>query len=120
MQTDDSPPAAEVAEQAEDELDEVIIEGRRQKPIRSPQKIFNWMARVVGQYTVEGVVDLRGKSRTQDMRTVTGQARSAAGDVVETTRSRTAALTVLSMVGGGSLHPHGYGAASPPELGCRR
>jgi hypothetical protein len=44
------------------ELDEVVVEGRR--ALRKPQAILDWMARLVGQFTVDGKVDLHGQSDT--------------------------------------------------------
>jgi hypothetical protein len=44
----------------DEELDEVVVDGRR--ALRKPQAILDWMARLVGQFTVVGTVDLHGHS----------------------------------------------------------
>lgn len=43
-------------------LEEVVVDGRR--PVRKPQAILDWMARLVGEFTVAGKVDLHGHSDT--------------------------------------------------------
>jgi len=56
---------------AEDEvLDEVLVSG--QKPEKSGQKVIEWMARLVGQFTFEGHVDLHGKGKSEDLLPVSG------------------------------------------------
>lgn len=39
-----------------DELDEVLVEGRRIRQ-KNPQQSFNWLARLVGEFTIGGYVD---------------------------------------------------------------
>jgi hypothetical protein len=55
---------------ADQELGEVLVEGR--KPEKDPQKIIDWMARLVGEFTFEGEVDLQAKGRPEDLRPVRG------------------------------------------------
>jgi hypothetical protein len=61
-----------------EELDEVLVEGRR---VRAPpkswddyQQPFNFLARLVGKFDVEGYVDLRAQGNNEDLRKVRGQA----------------------------------------------
>lgn len=42
----------------DEELDEIVVDGRR--AVRKPQAILDWMARLVGQFTIDGKVDLHG------------------------------------------------------------
>lgn len=60
------------------ELDEVIVEGRRvreRRPsFREYQQPFNFLARLVGQFDIEGNVDLRGQGNPEDLRKATGRA----------------------------------------------
>ena len=64
------PPRAEKAGQTAEELDEILVEGR--KPERNPQKVIDWMARLVGEFTFEGAVDLKAMGRPQDLHPVRG------------------------------------------------
>jgi hypothetical protein len=59
-----SAPPEPAQQQANDDqvLEEIVVEGRR--ALRKPQAILDWMARIVGQFTVTGNVDLRGHSGT--------------------------------------------------------
>ena len=52
------------------ELGEILVEGR--KPEKNPQKVIDWMARLVGEFTFEGEVDLQAKGRPQDLHPVRG------------------------------------------------
>lgn len=52
-------PARQQAD-ADEVLEEVVVDGRR--PVRKPQAILDWMARLVGEFTVAGKVDLHGHS----------------------------------------------------------
>jgi hypothetical protein len=61
-----------------EELDEVLVEGRR---IRVPpkswddyQQPFNFLARLVGRFDIEGYVDLHAQGNKEDLRKVRGQA----------------------------------------------
>jgi hypothetical protein len=54
-----------------EELDEVVVSGA--KPSSDPAEIIAWMRRLVGQYTYEGHVDLRGQGNSEDQRPVRGQ-----------------------------------------------
>jgi hypothetical protein len=65
----EAPPAA-----SDSLLDEVLVEGTRVKAERNGQKILNWMARLVGSFTFEGHVDLRGGGKAADQRQVQGTA----------------------------------------------
>jgi hypothetical protein len=51
-------------------LGEVLVEGRR--PEKDPQKIINWLAHLVGEFTYEGHVDVRGQGNPPDIRAVRG------------------------------------------------
>jgi hypothetical protein len=59
------------------ELDEVLVQGKRQKPKRPTfaeyQAPFDFMARLVGTFVVDGVVDLHAEGRAEDLRAVTGR-----------------------------------------------
>jgi hypothetical protein len=60
-----SPPPSAPAQQqanADEVLEEIVVEGRR--PVRKPQAILDWMARLVGEFTVAGKVDLHGHSES--------------------------------------------------------
>lgn len=68
-----TPPAATTKkEQKDEELDEVLVDGTRIKVVRDPQKVLDWLARLVGKFTYEGEVDLHGRGRDEDLRTVHG------------------------------------------------
>jgi hypothetical protein len=55
-------PAAASAKLAaqEQELDEVLVNGRRIRPERNMQAVVDWMRRLVGQFRYQGYVELRG------------------------------------------------------------
>ncbi len=57
----------------DEQLDEVLIEGM--KPTRDAQEVINWLARLVGDFTYEGHVDLHGKGNPDDQRPVQGTAK---------------------------------------------
>jgi hypothetical protein len=57
---------------ADEQLDEVVVGGIRLKPQRNAQKIIDWMARLVGSFTFEGHVDLRGRGNAADLLQVEG------------------------------------------------
>jgi hypothetical protein len=59
---------------SDQQLDEVLIDGVRIKSERNAQKIVDWIARLVGSFTFEGHVDLRGKGSSVDFRQVQGSA----------------------------------------------
>lgn len=65
-------PSAELPQDAlvDQELSDILVEGR--VPERNPQKIIDWMARLVGEYTFEGEVDLKARGRPEDLRPVRG------------------------------------------------
>lgn len=66
-----SPVAATAQEQEPDtELDEILVEGKM--PERNPQKVLDWMARLVGEFTWEGHVDVHARGKPQDIRAVHG------------------------------------------------
>jgi hypothetical protein len=56
--------------QADQELSQILIEG--EKPEKNAQKVIDWMARLVGEFTFEGEVDLKAKGQPQDLRPVRG------------------------------------------------
>jgi hypothetical protein len=76
----DAPAVRDPAQQVqpEQELDEVIVEGRRVGEKRPSwddyQQPFNFLARLVGQFIVEGSVDLRGQGNPEHLRKVAGRA----------------------------------------------
>jgi len=66
------------AQGSDRELGEVLVEGRRtrEKPptFEEYQRPFDFMARLVGEFYVEGNVDLHAQGRAEDMRKVSGRA----------------------------------------------
>lgn len=74
-----APDPVSPAQQAE-ELDEVIVEGRRIRRERTRrswndyQQPFNFLARLVGQFDIEGSVDLQGQGNPEHMRRAEGRA----------------------------------------------
>lgn len=65
------------AQRADTELGEVLVEGSREKPKRPGfddyQAPFNFMSRLVGEFVVEGTVDLHAQGRSEDLRKVSGR-----------------------------------------------
>jgi hypothetical protein len=63
-----------------EELDEVIVEGRRSKEKPKPpswkdlQRPLDWLARLVGRFVVDGYVDLHGNGNAGDLLNVQGRA----------------------------------------------
>ena len=49
----------ESAARRDQELGEVLVLGKRTKPVRNPQVIIDWMRRLVGQFRYVGFVELR-------------------------------------------------------------
>jgi hypothetical protein len=83
LQPDTPPPAAAPSGESPgpdevEELDEVFVEGRRIVPkprsFKELQKPFDWLARLVGEFDIDGNVDLRAQGRPEDLRNVTGRA----------------------------------------------
>lgn len=76
----DAPAARNPAPQAQpvEELDEVLVEGRRIRKKRPSwddyQQNFNFLARLVGQFVIQGSVDLHGQGNPEDLRRVAGRA----------------------------------------------
>jgi len=73
--------ASEPATQAQlrdQQLGEVLVEGRRSKPrhpsFKEYQQPFDFLARLVGQFYVEGSVDLHALGKREDLRAVSGRA----------------------------------------------
>jgi hypothetical protein len=64
------PSSVSATDQLEEELDEVLVDGRR--PSRKASEIISWMRRLVGQFTYEGHVDLTGQGNSDDQRPVQG------------------------------------------------
>jgi hypothetical protein len=60
------------------ELDEVIVKGQRISPKprtwKELQKPFDWLARLVGEFDIDGSVDLHARGRPEDLRKVSGRA----------------------------------------------
>lgn len=52
--------ATSTANGVEQELDEVVVNGRRIRPERNMQTVVDWMRRLVGQFRYQGYVELRG------------------------------------------------------------
>lgn len=77
-----SEPAQPVAQaQSQDEVEvlgEVIVEGGRLRPKprtnKELQKPFDWLARLVGEFDIDGSVDVHAKGRPEDLREVSGRA----------------------------------------------
>jgi hypothetical protein len=58
-----------------DELEEIVVSARRSnEPRENPQVYFNWLARLVGQFTVAGYVDVTSPDATRDVLTAEGTA----------------------------------------------
>jgi len=53
-----------------DELDEIVVTGARR--VRNPQKIVDWLKRLVGQFSYDGYVDLSSEGAPQGRRAVKG------------------------------------------------
>lgn len=72
----DNSPSQEIPD--DEVLDEVLVEGRRVEPrprtFKELQKPFDWLARLVGEFDIDGSVDLRAQSRSGDLRNVSGRA----------------------------------------------
>jgi hypothetical protein len=66
------------AQNREQELGEVLVEGdratERRPGFKQYQQSFDWMARLVGRFVVEGSVDLHAQGRSEDLRKVSGRA----------------------------------------------
>jgi hypothetical protein len=74
----EAPAKGDSAAKRDQELSEVLVQGKRTKPVRNPQVIIDWMRRLVGQFRYVGFVELRdpnGAPRGQ-------QAVSGKGDCV--------------------------------------
>lgn len=61
----------------DDELGEVLVEGSRQKAKRPSfddyQAPWNFMARLVGQFVIDGTVELHAQGRSEELRKVSGR-----------------------------------------------
>jgi hypothetical protein len=73
------PSATIPQQQAIDELDEVVVQGRRSRERPRSwgdyQQPFDFLAHLVGQFVIGGQVDLHAQGRSEDMRRVSGRAR---------------------------------------------
>ena len=67
---------ASAAAAADQELDELLVAGA--KPLRDPRKVVAWLTRLLGQFSVDGSVDLHGKGDPADQRKVEGQSKCIA------------------------------------------
>lgn len=57
------------------ELGEVLVQGKRTKPVRDPQNIIDWMRRLVGQFRYQGYVELHDeKGAALGQQNVSGKA----------------------------------------------
>jgi hypothetical protein len=78
MAADTAPDAAARAQTRDQQLGEVLVEGDRNKPKKPTfeeyQEPFNFLARLVGQFYVDGSVDLHAQGRSEDLRPVSGRA----------------------------------------------
>jgi hypothetical protein len=60
---------------ADDELDDVDVTALRDRNrYQNPQIYFNWLARLVGEFAVEGYVDITPRDAPRDVRTAQGKA----------------------------------------------
>jgi len=73
---DAAAPQSPQAQPAEEQLDEVIVTGQRSHP-RDSQKTFTWLARLVGQFTIDGYVDPQARGNPEDFLKVQGRADCA-------------------------------------------
>jgi hypothetical protein len=64
-------PATQDSRPPDELLDEALVQGRL-KPVSEPQKVIDWLARLVGRFTFEGLVDLHGKGDPEDQREILG------------------------------------------------
>lgn len=77
--TPSAPDPVSPAQQAE-ELEEVLVEGRRIRRQRTRpswneyQQPFNFLARLVGEFDIDGSVDLQGQGNPEHMRRAQGRA----------------------------------------------
>jgi hypothetical protein len=59
-----------------DELEEVVVTGRRAGDVhQNPQMHFEWLARLVGEFTVEGYVDVTPRGGSRELLTAEGTAK---------------------------------------------
>jgi hypothetical protein len=56
------------------QLDEVLVNGRRVKPNRDPQQIVNWLKLLVGQFRYTGFVEVKAEGVPSAPRQVRGKA----------------------------------------------
>jgi hypothetical protein len=69
-----SAPSRPAAATPDENLDEITVDGLKVKAVRDPQKVIGWLARLVGEFTYEGEVDVRGKGDPADLLEVEGTA----------------------------------------------
>jgi hypothetical protein len=68
-----APGAALAAAAADEELDEIVVTARRARYVyQDPQIHFDWLARLVGEFTVEGYVDVNPRGGTRELLTAEG------------------------------------------------
>jgi hypothetical protein len=60
------------AEQADRELDEIMVNSVRVKPTRDPHLIVNWLKLLVGKFRCGGFFELRGEGMSRDLLVVRG------------------------------------------------
>jgi hypothetical protein len=65
-----TPPGSAAARKRDDELSEVVISA--EKPTRKPSDLIAWIRRLLGQYTIDGKVDLGGKGNPNERWTAVG------------------------------------------------
>lgn len=62
----------------DEELGEILVEAERARPKahswKEYQEPFNWLARMVGTFVIDGNVDLRAQGNEEDLRKVSGRA----------------------------------------------
>lgn len=70
---DAAAPASQQAPRADEELSEVVVEGQRVIQ-RKPQQSFDWLARLVGEFTIDGYVHPTPGDTSSDLQDVHGHA----------------------------------------------
>ncbi len=76
----EAPKSEPQAQNKNQELGEVLVEGSREKELpqlpgfKYYEQSFEWLARMVGRFVVDGQVDLQGEGGSEDLRKVSGRA----------------------------------------------
>lgn len=64
-------PEASTPPASADELGEVVVSGER--PVRKVGELIPWIRRLLGEYTLEGYVDVAGKGQPEDRKEASGR-----------------------------------------------